>query len=159
MASTDKHSPLEPRHEDSLPFILRETHKAFVRALEGALKKEGLSSSQWYVLRTLWNEEGLTQAELSHRIRLMTPTTVTTLNQMEAMGLVKRAAHPEDKRKFKIFLTSKGRALENELLPVASEIIAQAMKGLSKSRLNEMAQVLLTIQANLRPTDQSLDGG
>ena len=149
MTGMDKHSPLEPRHEDSLPFILRETHKAFVRSLEGALKREGLSSSQWYVLRTLWNEEGLTQAELSQRIRLMTPTTVTTLNQMEAMGLVKRLAHPDDKRKFKIFLTQKGKALENELLPVASEIITQAMKGLSKERLEGVAQTLLAIQKNL----------
>ncbi len=43
----------------------------------------GLKRGQWYFLRVLWTEDGLSQRELSARVGTMEPTTVIALRSME----------------------------------------------------------------------------
>lgn len=134
---------------ESLPFLLRDTHRQFVRLLQEALDQYGIAAGQWYMLRVLWEEEGLTQAELSVRVGIMTPTTVSTLNGLSRRGLVVRRAHAKDKRKHRIFLTAKGRQLEAELMPIARRAHASAVRGISLTQLAEVRDILNAITSNI----------
>src|ERR1700710_1825868 len=49
---------------------LRETYRAFARALTQNLAPLGLTLSMWFALRNLWEADGLSQAELGRRIEL-----------------------------------------------------------------------------------------
>lgn len=133
---------------DSLPFLLRQTHRQFVRALETALEPYRISPTLWYFLRVLWEQEGLTQADLSARVGLRTPTAVSALNGLERMGLIERRADPDDKRKYRIFLTKKGRQLKGRLVPVARSVHADLLKGLSPLKVEVTREVLRAILKN-----------
>ena len=97
----------------------------------------------------LWDEDGLTQRELSQRVGMMEPTTVTALNGMEKRGYVKRVRNTDDKRKVNIFLTAKGRALRNVLLPHAIDVNIRAVAGVSAEDVETVRRTLHAMKRNL----------
>jgi DNA-binding MarR family transcriptional regulator len=97
----------------------------------------------------LWEEDGLTQRELSQRVGMMEPTTVTALNGMEKRGYVKRVRNAKDRRKINIFLTDKGRALKARLLPFVPEINRVACKNISEADLEVLKNLLASMKKNL----------
>ena len=134
---------------ESIPFLLRDTQRQFLRALQSKLSKHGISTGQWYFLRVLWEEEGLSQAELAQRVGLMTPTTVTTLNKLERAKLIERRSHPSDRRKYLIYLTDKGMRLKLELLTVARDVHSCAMEGISIAQLDQLRHTINALRGNL----------
>ena len=66
--------------DSSIGYVLRDTYRGFSRVLQSKIAPHGVSIGQWYFLRVLWEEDGLTQRELSQRVGMMEPTTVTALN-------------------------------------------------------------------------------
>lgn len=131
----------------SVGYMIRDLHRAFARALQHKIAAHGVSMGQWFFLRALWEEDGLTQRELSQRVGMMEPTTVTALNSMERRGLVERVRNPHDRRKVNIYLTPKGRSLRAVLLPCADEINMQATRGVDEEA---MAVTLVTLRRMMR---------
>ena len=74
-------------------------NRAFQRLLEKRIAAYGVKRGQWYFLRVLWTEDGLSQRELSARVGTMEPTTVIALRSMEKSGLIRRVRSADDKRK------------------------------------------------------------
>ncbi len=132
-----------PIHEN-VTQLLRDAQRLVARTLSDRLAKRDVSIGQWYFLRALWREDGLTQRELSYRVGMMEPTTVTALNGMERKDLVRRVRNPRDRRKINIFLTEKGRSLEHELLPVEAEVSELAMQGLDSMNREVLVGALKT---------------
>jgi len=138
---------LAPDH--SVGYLMRETHRAFMRELQLRVAPAGVTPGMWFFLRVLWQEDGLTQRELSQRVRMMEPTTVTALNNMERRGLVRRVPNPVDRRKVNIYLTARGRRLKAELLPHAIATNALALNGLAPGDVEELRRLLRHMKANL----------
>src|SRR5487761_1827056 len=119
VGSRDRKGRLSYPAEQSVGHQVRWTHRALQRALEGRIRPYGITLGMWYFLRALWEEDGLSQRELSARAGTAEPTTVTALHAMERRGLVARVQNRKDRRKSNIFLTKSARALRNRLLPEA----------------------------------------
>ena len=117
--------------------------------LRAKLQRDGLSTAQYYLLRVLWEEEGLSQRKLSERVCTTEPTTQSALLGMEKKGLVRRVKNKIDRRANHIYLTAKGRKLEIELIPVAIDINNMASKGISKSDLKLFNEVIKKIRTNV----------
>jgi DNA-binding MarR family transcriptional regulator len=135
--------------DSSIGYVLRDTYRGFSRVLQSKIAPHGVSIGQWYFLRVLWEEDGLTQRELSQRVGMMEPTTVTALNGMEKRGYVKRVRNVKDRRKINIFLTEKGRALRARLLPFVPEINRIASKNISEADLETLRTLLAAMKKNL----------
>ena len=148
--------------ESSIGYLVRDVHRAFSRALQARIAAHGVSMGQWFFLRALWEEDGLTQRELSQRVGMMEPTTVTALNSMERRGFVERVRNAHDRRKVNIFLTPKGRALREVLLPCSAQVNSQATHGVDDQDLARALAVLLSVARNLSsslPADAALADG
>jgi len=135
--------------DQSVGYLVRETHRAFLRALGARVSRHGVSIGMWYFLRTLWEEDGLTQRELSRRVRMMEPTTATALESMERRGLISRTRNAEDRRKVNIRLTEEGRRLREVLLPYAIEVNQVALAGISPKQIPLLREQLARIKRNL----------
>src|SRR6266511_889072 len=70
---------------ESSGYLVRDAHRAFQRLLERRIAAYGVTRGQWYFLRVLWNEDGLTQRELSARVGMMEPTTVIALRSSDLL--------------------------------------------------------------------------
>jgi DNA-binding MarR family transcriptional regulator len=134
---------------NSIGYLTRITFRAFSRYLERRTLPHGVSAGQWPFLRALWVEEGLTQRELSRRVAMREPTTVTALNVLEKGGLVRRVPSTEDNRKIHIYLTAKGRKLRDKLMPFVAEVNTIAAEGVTDEDVAVMRRVLLRMSDNL----------
>ncbi len=121
------------------------------RALSARLAPKGIGFGQFPVLLCLWDEDGVTQKVLSQRVRIEAPTMVRTLDRMEREGLVKRVRSKTDRRQIHIRLTAKGRTLENSLVPLAAEVEAAALAGISRRDRSQLDSFLARLIANLEP--------
>ena len=137
-----------PPHE-SAGYLVRDAHRAFQHLLEQRIAPFGVTRGQWYFLRVLWTEDGLSQRELSSRVGMMEPTTVIALQSMEKAGLVRRERSAQDKRKAQVWLTPKAQKLKRRLLPVARRITMRARDGVTKREFARFRDVIARMTANL----------
>jgi MarR family transcriptional regulator, organic hydroperoxide resistance regulator len=133
----------------SVGYQIRMTHRRLQSALQSRIERHGVTLGMWYYLRVLWDDDGLTQRELSNRIGTMEPTTLSAVMSMERIGLVRRRRNPKDRRKINIYLTEKGRMLEAILLPAAVEVVAESVKGFTQRDTATLLRLLYAIQKNL----------
>jgi DNA-binding MarR family transcriptional regulator len=150
-------SPEKNRHDgeggfplsESSGFLVRDANRAFQRLLEKRIAGFGLKRGQWYFLRVLWAEDGLSQRELSERVGTMEPTTVIALRSMERAGLIRRVRSQQDRRKAQVWLTPKAKRMRVELLSLARSITDEAEQGVSRSDLAQFRRILSRMTQNL----------
>lgn len=135
--------------EASIGYQIRATHRQIQSYLQTKIEPYGVTLGMWYFLRVLWNADGLTQRELSQRVGTMEPTTLIALRSMQRAGFVFRKRNKKDGRKVNIFLTSKGRALQSELLPLARQVVDDAAAGLADDERKMLLKLLAAIQKNI----------
>ncbi|MCW5773249.1 MAG: MarR family transcriptional regulator [Rhodospirillaceae bacterium] len=135
--------------EDSAGYLVRDAHRAFQALIERRIAPFGVTRGQWYFLRVLWREDGLSQRELSRRVGMMEPTTVIALQSMEKAGLVRRERSAEDKRKAQVWLTPKAQKLREKLLPLAREVTMDARRGVSQAEFEAFRDVIARMTMNL----------
>lgn len=160
-ASPDDAMPLRPRAKrDRLASIIRDTQRAFARALQAQLAEQNVPIGHWYFLTALWIEDGITQKELSERTGVMEPTTFGALKSMENLGYVERRQRPDNKKNIYVHLTPLGRALEMRLTPLALMINEVGTAGLDKNDIAITRRTLLGILDNLerRPAMANTEG-
>jgi MarR family transcriptional regulator, organic hydroperoxide resistance regulator len=134
---------------ESSGFLVRDANRAFQRLLERRIAPYGVARGQWYFLRVLWTEDGLSQRELSARVGTMEPTTVIALRSMEKSGLVRRVRSREDKRRSQVWLMPKALRLRDELLAIARGITDAAEAGLGRDELAQCRRVIRHMTENL----------
>jgi DNA-binding MarR family transcriptional regulator len=133
----------------SVGYLVRETHRAFSRSLQARIGPHGVNIGMWFFLRALWEEDGVSQRELSQRVRMMEPTTVAALRNMEKRGIVRRVRNTADRRVINVYLTPYGRALKGTLLPQAASVNAVAGQGVTAAEVETLRIILDKIRGNL----------
>jgi DNA-binding MarR family transcriptional regulator len=133
--------------QDYLGFQLLQVHKAHRARAEAALNKLGLHTGQ-EMLR-LWIEEGVPQSQLAASLGVEPPTATKMLQRMEHAGLIERRPDPEDARISRVYLTERGRALEQPVLEVWKDLEAHTVAGLSATEQALLRRLLMQVSANL----------
>lgn len=121
------------------------------------LARHGLKIGFWYYLRVLWIQDGVTQKYLSDMTNVAENTTATIVNSMVNEGLVTREREESDRRKFRVSLTERGKALKGELLHYAAEINQIATADISPEELEQCLSVLRRMSGNLAEAFENPD--
>jgi DNA-binding MarR family transcriptional regulator len=138
----------------SLGYLVRDANRAFQRLLERRMAPHGITRGQWYFLRVLWEEDGLSQRELSGRVGMMEPTTVIALRGMEKVGLIRRVRGVDDKRIIRVHLTPKARRLRDRLLQISQGVNDQGAEGVDAAELARFRRVIAQMTENLDRIDR-----
>lgn len=135
--------------DDRLAHLIRDVARAQMRALQLRLAAHGVSFGHWTFLRILWMRDGLTQKELSDQAGVMEPTTFSAVKAMEQMGLIERRQLPGNRKNIHVFLTPEGRALQDELVPLAEEVNHISVHGIPPRNVGVLRKSLLAMIENL----------
>jgi DNA-binding transcriptional ArsR family regulator len=79
---------------DYLPYLLGQANHAVHRVFAPRLRAAGLASTEWRVLATLSDGDGLTIGELAAEVLAQQPTLTKLVDRMERAGLVERRGAP-----------------------------------------------------------------
>lgn len=107
---------------NSMGFLVAVLGTGLANALDESLKDLDLKITLWPTLLMLWDEDGLTQSELSERCRTANYTTTRMLDTLEKKGLIERKPHPTSRRAHLVYLTEEGKALKPKGLERAMAI-------------------------------------
>jgi len=123
-------------------FALMDKGASHIRSL-------GLTCSQFDVVATLGDTEGMTCKELSEKTLVTKGTLTGVLDRLEKKGLVERVPSREDRRSIFIRLTPKGETLFQKVFPAHSNYIKpyfeRALTAVDASKLREL---LLRLKAS-----------
>jgi MarR family transcriptional regulator, organic hydroperoxide resistance regulator len=133
----------------SIGAAIRLTHRQFAQDLQERLAPYDIPVGMWFFFRALWEEDGLTQRQLSQRVGSMEQTTVEQLKNMERRGYIERRRSLDDRRKIHVHLTERGMTLKSRLLPFARDVNEIALEGLSDGEIGFLRLVLDRIRGNL----------
>ena len=75
------------------------------------------------------------------------------LDRLEEKNIVVRVPDAVDKRTKRIYLTNKGKQLEQEVWPSAQEVVAHATSDISENDLKVCKKVLFQIYQHLLPKE------
>lgn len=138
---------LEPMH--SMGYLTRVNFRLISKALEQLTLPHGVSAGQWRLLRVLWEEDNITQRELSRRAGFTEPTTVHAVRSLDNAGLAMRKRSTEDKRKIFITLTPRARRLRPKLIPMVIEVNEIALAGIDPKEVAITRKVLAQSYINM----------
>lgn len=126
----------------SIGFLLAKAYQRACALYKEKFDRYGLTPQQFGLLRFLWEEDGLTQVELSNRSQIDRTTIGGLIDRLEQSGLLVRLPHPEDRRAYRISLTESGKNLESELSPLAEELHKAILARLSPEEIASLTAIL-----------------
>jgi DNA-binding MarR family transcriptional regulator len=126
-------------------------------AADEAMRPHGVRVGQNLVLEALWESDGLTPGDLAARLHVATPTVVKMATRMEAAGLVTRRRDERDARLVRLYLTDRGRKLEQPIQAARAELQQRATAGLTRDERRQMESALRKMIRNLE--ELAPDGG
>lgn len=106
------------------------------------------NSEQGKLLYVLWREDGITVSALAEATDLALNTVSRMLLTMEQNGLVQRVPDADDRRIKRVFLTEKGRAAQQDALPISQAMENRLFEGFSNDELNQLETLLRRLVAN-----------
>jgi MarR family transcriptional regulator, organic hydroperoxide resistance regulator len=140
---------LEAVPNDRLAHLVRDAARALQRSLQARLAIHDVSFGHWVFLRILWEQDGLTQRELSVRAGVMEPTTLAAVRTLETLGYVTRRKKAANRKNVYVALTPKGVALKAKLVPLAEAVNEVAVAGIDPEALGVTRRTLLAMVSNL----------
>jgi len=126
----------------SVGFLLAKAYQRACAIYKEQFERYDLTPQQFGLLRFLWEEDGITQVELSNRSQIDRTTIGGLIDRLEQSGLLKRLPHPEDRRAYKISLSAAGKKLEAELTPLAEELHRKILAPLTAEEIETLTTIL-----------------
>ena len=131
--------------------VLLRTGSDLLTAFETILGKHGLSQGRFLTLIVMNREpnEEINPSSLAEKVGVTRATMTGLLDGLEQKGMVKRLAHPKDRRKISILLTDMGRQVLDEMLPDYYSRIAKLMVNLTENERQELVSLLGKVNQGL----------
>jgi DNA-binding MarR family transcriptional regulator len=143
-------SPTVDPSKDPFMQVLRplvETYFAFIRRDEPHIRSLGLTPSQFDVIATLGDTEGMTCRELSEKTLVTKGTLTGVLDRLEKKGLIERVPSRDDRRCTIIRLTPKGESRFREVFPAHIDYMKPHFeRALTATEANKLRELLLRLK-------------
>lgn len=109
------------------------------------LKKLKLAPQHAGILRILAMTPAITQQSLAKKLAIVPSRLVALIDEMESSGLVERRSNRDDRRRYELHLTDKGRSMLGAIGRVAQEHSQELLSALSVDEQRQMASLLQRI--------------
>lgn len=135
---------------ESAGYLANHMARLFASKLQRRIHPLGLAPAQFMVLLILWDEDGLTQSELTQRLDVEQATMANTLRRMERDGLITRKPSQKDGRARLIFLTESTKVLQKPAKAAAMAQNQAALAGLSEAEQATLVDLMQRVIAAMQ---------
>ncbi|MFW6035698.1 MAG: MarR family winged helix-turn-helix transcriptional regulator [Halothermotrichaceae bacterium] len=117
--------------------------------LDNKLQEYNIARGEFPFLLALYHKQGVSQQQLSDYYLFDKAVAVRVINKLVKKGFVRREKDPEDKRQYKIYLSSKGQKFKPTFMNILEITEKTMVKGLSSCEKRQFISTLKTIAENL----------
>src|SRR3984957_6193582 len=130
-------------------FLVRRLHQIYVPTSFQNRERFGTTPVQSSVMQVLFAQPGMDQIALAGEIGIDRTTASSVLSRLEARGIVKREADPDDRRNKRAYLTPAGKAMLNDMQTSIEAAHRELVKPLDPAEREQfLEQLLCLVQAN-----------
>ncbi len=133
--------------EDCIFYILVKASQAGNKVWKEALTGFGITAVQGMVLNFLHAEDHITSKELGRKTMLDSATLTGILDRLEAVDLIRRTPHPEDRRAVIIDLTDSGQMLVKEIYQKVEAVNEIFLKSLDSEEEQTLRKLLTKVRS------------
>lgn len=141
--------PHDLKWELRLGFLVHDVSRLRRNVVDRALKPLGVTRSQWWVLAFLSRQDGMPQVALADQLDLGKVALGGLIDRLETAGLVERRPDKVDRRVKRVFLTSIGGGLIEDIRQSVAEAESEISHGIADEDLEATVRALRGMKANL----------
>ena len=138
-------------------FYISRIKQINTRLLNKLLAQKNITAfngEQGRILHVLWENDGISNQELSKRSGLAMSSLTTMLERMEEKNLLTRKGCPKDKRKCLLFLTEHANSLKKEYNEISDKMTKLSFEGISEDETLAFEKTLENVLHNLEKAEQ-----
>jgi MarR family transcriptional regulator, organic hydroperoxide resistance regulator len=144
------------RLTEAFPYLVTRVGARMGELMSRRLERYGLTLSMYRVMAALWQRGEQRLGDLSE----MTTVEISTLSRlvglMQRSGLLSRTRPDSNGRTVEISLTKSGRALVEQLIPLAQRHEEVGLRGFAPSEIVVLKKNLVAVYGNLDALDREL---
>ena len=106
------------------------------------LKGCSLEVGQFFFLRYVIKNQGISQEEMAHNLYLDKATISKGVKQLVGLGYIRKEANPNDRRRFHLYVNEKGLEMEEMLDAMHKEINDFVVKDLTQPEIEQLKSLL-----------------
>jgi MarR family transcriptional regulator, transcriptional regulator for hemolysin len=129
---------------------LVESSRLLRNYIDHRAKTRGSTRAQWIVLFRLREQEGLSQVDLADVLELQPISLVRLLDRLVEHGLLERRHDPRDRRANRLFLTTSGRQLVDDLDSLRDSIAADVLQDVPSDSIQTSLETLRDIKERIK---------
>jgi DNA-binding MarR family transcriptional regulator len=128
--------------EDWLGFLLGQAHERIYSLCEKCLEHLKIHPRHLRILIITNENDGLNQQQISEIVSVHRNVMVSLTDQLEAKGLLKRVAHPENRRAYVLQITARGRKVLKEAVQLCRKVESEMLSTFSKQEQEQLFTML-----------------
>ncbi|MFT7120530.1 MAG: DNA-binding MarR family transcriptional regulator [Neolewinella sp.] len=135
---------------DNVGTLLDRTTRLMKAHFQRTFKDAGIdiTPEQWVLLDHLFKAGASSQTDLANGTFKDAPTVSRIIDKLSQKGMAQRSRFPNDRRRYQVDLTDKGREIHGVLNPKVEELRVQAWSGLSQDDYDDLVRLLGAIREN-----------
>lgn len=119
-----------------------EIHRASCIYFSKQFNKFGIGSGQYLFLLNLYKNEGITQEELTERLKLDKATTARAIKKLEDEGYVERIKKETDRRAYNLKLTEKANEIREDVYSIMNQWESRIESCLNEEESDKLVELL-----------------
>jgi len=135
---------------DTLSFNLVKLCKQYFNYLNVVLSEFGLYEGQHNLMLQLWEKDGLAQSEICHRLHIEPASASKGIERIESAGFIQRRPDPDDARANRVYLTERGRALEQPVKGALAKAEDHLLANMSLEERLLLRRLVMQMRENLK---------
>jgi DNA-binding MarR family transcriptional regulator len=140
----------QEKHSKAYGTLIDRTLRLIKLQFIQAFKKAGidLTPEQWVVIDELYQRNGISQTDLANGSFKNAPTVSRIIDLLVKKNMVERQRFENDRRRYKIYLTPKGKETFEIANPIAQEVRLRGWEGLSEEDYEHFERVMNQVFSN-----------
>lgn len=151
---TDAPTPPTLPLDGQLCFSIYSASLAIQRVYKPMLDALGVTYTQYLVLSTLWERDGLTIGAIAERLALEPSTITPAVKRLEAAGFLGRRRSTVDERLVEVHLTQQGRELHPKTGCLTDALLRHS--GFEIPQMIELNRLVQILRQGMR---EAVEGG
>lgn len=139
----------EENWDQRLGFLMHDVSRLRRLVFDSFVEPLGVTRSQWWVIAHLSRHDGMMQSDLANVLELGKAALGGLVDRLEASGFIERRPDGTDRRVKRVYLTTAGNSLVNQMRAMSHEMNERILADLDDSRRLQLAGLLQQVKKNL----------
>jgi DNA-binding MarR family transcriptional regulator len=132
----------------NLPYQMRLLVQLLARRFQDTIAPYNLTPLHWGILSCLWRQDGLMTHSIAAQLEQLGGTLTVGLTSMEKRKLVRRRPDRRDRRISRVWLTKRGAALQQEVVPAVEAFVGRVFACLSEKEVDQLSELIGRLKAH-----------